>query len=81
NLGRPPRRLALVYFSGESDQLPETGAPVELDGRTIGFVGTALHHYQDGPIALVVVKRTLPDGFSVSIAGQTAQEAVLSAHN
>ncbi|MGI8677098.1 MAG: YgfZ/GcvT domain-containing protein [Jatrophihabitans sp.] len=74
NLGRPPRRLALVYFSGDSDELPETGAAVELDGRTVGFLGTALHHYEEGPIGLVVVKRNLAAGTSVSIAGQTARE-------
>ncbi len=32
NLGRPPRRLVLLHLSGESDELPEPGTPVELGG-------------------------------------------------
>src|SRR6266581_3147134 len=43
NLGRPPRRLVLVHFGGESDTLPAPGSPVEADGRTVGFLGTAVH--------------------------------------
>ena len=69
NLGRPPRRLVLVHLSGESDVLPPPGAPVELDGRSVGFLGTAAHHYELGPIALAVIKRTVPDDAPLSVAG------------
>jgi folate-binding protein YgfZ len=71
NLGRPPRRLVLLHLSGESDVLPSAGAPVELNGRTVGFLGTALHHYELGPIALAVIKRSLPDDSALIISGQT----------
>jgi tRNA-modifying protein YgfZ len=69
NLGKPPRRLVLVHLAGESDVLPEPGTPVELDGRTVGFLGTAVHHYELGPIALAVIKRTLPDDAALTVAG------------
>jgi len=69
NLGRPPRRLVLVHLSGESDVLPPPGTPVELDGRSVGFLGTAAHHYELGPIALAVIKRTVPDDAPLSVAG------------
>lgn len=69
NLGRPPRRLVLVHLSGESDVLPPPGTPVELDGRSVGFLGTAVHHYELGPIALAVIKRTVPDDASLTVAG------------
>jgi folate-binding protein YgfZ len=69
NLGRPPRRLVLVHLSGEADALPEPGTPVELDGRTVGFLGTAVHHHEYGPIALAVVKRSLPDDAPLTVAG------------
>jgi folate-binding protein YgfZ len=72
NLGRPPRRLVLVHLSGESDVLPEPGSPVELEGRTVGFLGTAVHHYDLGPIALAVVKRNLADDAALVVAGQRA---------
>jgi len=69
NLGRPPRRLVLLHLSGESDVLPPPGTPVELDGRAVGFLGTAVHHYELGPIALAVIKRSLPDDAALSVAG------------
>jgi folate-binding protein YgfZ len=71
NLGRPPRRLVLVHLSGESDALPEPGTPVEAGGRTVGFLGTAVHHHELGPIALAVIKRALPDDAALLVAGQT----------
>jgi folate-binding protein YgfZ len=61
NLGRPPRRLVLVHLAGESDVLPPPGTAVEHAGRSIGFLGTAVHHHELGPIALAVIKRSLPD--------------------
>ncbi|MFD0785664.1 YgfZ/GcvT domain-containing protein, partial [Micromonospora azadirachtae] len=62
NLGRPPRRLVLLHLDGVStDQPPAAGTPVTLDDRTVGFVGTAVHHYELGQIALAVVKRNVPE--------------------
>ena len=63
NLGRPPRRLVLLNLDGSVDRLPETGASVvTADGRLVGRVGSVAHHYQDGPIALAMIKRSLPPG-------------------
>jgi hypothetical protein len=72
NLGRPPRRLALLHLSGESDELPEPGTAIESGGRTVGFLGTAVHHFELGPVALAVVKRSLADGATLDIGGQDA---------
>ena len=72
NLGKPPRRLVFVHFGGESDSLPAAGSPIEVDGRTVGFLGTAIHHYELGPIGLAVVKRTLAEDAVMAIDGQTA---------
>jgi hypothetical protein len=69
NLGAPPRRLVLLHLSGESDELPPPGTPVELDGRPIGFLGTAVHHWELGPIALAVVKRAVADDAVLAVAG------------
>lgn len=62
NLGRPPRRLVLLHLAGESDELPDAGTPVESGGRVVGFVGTAVHHHELGPVALAVLKRSLAEG-------------------
>ena len=69
NLGKPPRRLVLVHLSGEYDELPAPGTPVEAGGRTVGFLGTAVHHHELGPIALAVIKRSLPDDSALTVAG------------
>ena len=72
NLGRPPRRLVLLHLSGERDELPAPGTPLVLDGRTVGFLGTAAHHHELGPVALGVVKRTVADGTVLDAAGTPA---------
>jgi folate-binding protein YgfZ len=69
NLGRPPRRLVLLHLSGEGDELPPAGTPLLLDGRTVGFLGTAAHHHELGPVALGVVKRSIPDTTVLDAAG------------
>jgi tRNA-modifying protein YgfZ len=59
----------LLHLSGERDELPPAGTPLVLAGRTVGFLGTAAHHHELGPIALGVVKRTVPDGTVLDAAG------------
>ena len=73
NMGKPPRRLVLLHLSGDSEQLPAPGSPVERDGREVGFVGTAVQHYEYGPIALAIVKRTVGPADQLAVAGHTAQ--------
>jgi tRNA-modifying protein YgfZ len=73
NLGRPPRRLALVHLDGiTTDNPPATGTDVTLDGRTVGFVGTAVRHHELGMIALVVLKRNVADDASLAIGESMA---------
>jgi len=60
NLGRPPRRLVFLHLDGTEESLPAHGAPVESDGRQVGFVTSSARHYELGPIALALVKRNTP---------------------
>jgi len=60
NLGHPPRRLVLLHLDGSEERFPAHGDAVVLDGKEVGFVGTAARHYELGPIATAVVKRTVP---------------------
>jgi folate-binding protein YgfZ len=69
NLGKPPRRLVMLHLSGDSEQLPAPGLPVERDGRTVGFLGSTAHHFELGPIALAVVKRAVALGDPLTVAG------------
>ncbi|BCJ59997.1 hypothetical protein Jiend_34190 [Micromonospora endophytica] len=74
NLGRPPRRLVLLHLDGvTTDLLPAAGTPVTLaEGRTVGFVGTAVHHHELGQIALAVLKRNVPDDAALRVGDSTA---------
>ncbi len=60
NLGRPPRRRVLLHFDEGDAQLPETGDPVLLGERAVGRVGTVTQHHELGPIALALLKRSVP---------------------
>ncbi|HEX7301403.1 folate-binding protein [Lentzea sp.] len=60
NVGRPPRRMLLLHLDGSADAQPETGDPVTLDGRAVGRVGSVALHHELGPIALALVKRSVP---------------------
>ena len=73
NLGRPPRRMVLLHLDGSRERLPAPGADIVREGRSIGRLGTAVHHFELGPIALAVIKRSTPDGESVEVVdGQAA---------
>ena len=80
NLGHPPRRLVLLHLDGSEDRLPGHGDQVlREDGTAVGFVGSAARHYELGPIALALVKRTVPVGATLTAAGiAAAQEAIVS---
>lgn len=77
NLGRPPRRLVRLHLDGSVDVLPESGAAVELDGRQVGFVGSAARHYELGPIALALVKRNVDTGAELLAGGVAASQEVI----
>lgn len=60
NLGKPPRHLVLLHLDGSAEGRPETGDPVTAGGRTVGRVGTVIDHHEFGPIALALIKRSIP---------------------
>jgi len=86
NLGRPPRRLVLLHLDGSGHVLPEAGAEIHdvagepgspEPGRVVGHVTSVARHHELGPVALAVVKRSVPvdaplvvdsDGGAVSAA-------------
>jgi folate-binding protein YgfZ len=76
NLGRPPRRLALLHLDGSAGDLPASHGEVRWQGRTVGFVGTAVQHYELGPVALAVIKRQVPETDVVEVGtGETVAPA------
>jgi folate-binding protein YgfZ len=78
NLGRPPRRLVLLHLDSGDDRLPEPGDPLLLDGRAVGRVGTVALHHELGPVALALVKRSVPvDAQLVAGADERAAPAAI----
>jgi folate-binding protein YgfZ len=75
NLGHPPRRLVFLDLDGVEVELPEGGAPITLEGAdlaaepspVIGHVTAAARHFEDGGIALGVIKRSVPTDAQLAV--------------
>lgn len=57
NLGHPPRRLVSLQLDGA---LPARGDVVRAGDTEVGTVIAAAQHYEQGPIALALVRRGTP---------------------
>ncbi|GAA3423046.1 folate-binding protein YgfZ [Streptosporangium nondiastaticum] len=77
NLGHPPRRLVFLHLDGSVDTLPRHGDPVTHDGAEVGFVGSAARHHELGPVALAMVKRTVPVDATLQAGGVAAAQEVV----
>lgn len=71
NLGRPPRRVVFLHLDGSGHVLPEPGDELRLGDKVVGRLTTVARHYEDGPIALAVVKRNT-DPTAVLASGPTS---------
>ena len=74
NLGHPPRRLVQLHLDGAT---PAAGAVVKLGEAEVGTVTSAAMHYELGPIALAVVKRSVDP--TVDLVVDVDGEAVAAA--
>ncbi|TFC11193.1 folate-binding protein [Cryobacterium algoritolerans] len=91
NLGHPPRRLVLLHLDGSDAVLPVHGDEVEAtkqlaDGETerrgVGVITSSARHHELGPIALAVIKRTVPADITLHVQSQgisvaAAQEVIV----
>ncbi|MCG2621533.1 folate-binding protein [Arthrobacter sp. I2-34] len=59
NLGHPPRRLVFLQLDGARTSLPAAGSEVRLGDRKVGTVTSVALHYEMGPVALAVIKRSV----------------------
>jgi folate-binding protein YgfZ len=80
NLGHPPRRLVRLHLDGSADELPSRGDVLQLDGRTVGFVGTVAQHYELGPVALGLLKRQVADDAAVVAASAEGMTVGAAGH-
>jgi folate-binding protein YgfZ len=77
NLGRPPRRLVFLHLDGSGHVLPEAGAGVVVAGREVGRMTSVARHYEDGPVALAVIKRSVPEDVDLLVDGIAAAQTVV----
>ncbi|MDQ1513804.1 MAG: tRNA-modifying protein YgfZ, partial [Microbacteriaceae bacterium] len=67
NLGRPPRRLVQLDLDGSEAVLPQPGDVVLLEDREVGAVTSVGLHHEEGPLALAVVKRSVPEDAPLTV--------------
>ncbi len=77
NLGHPPRRLVLLHLDGSDSVLPERGAPVLAGDAAVGAITSAALHYDEGPIALALIKRGVPVDAALTV--EVADGAIAAA--
>lgn len=71
NVGRPPRRLAFLHLDGAASILPAPGDEVLLAGESVGHVTSAARHFELGPIALAVIKRSAEPSAPLTVASES----------
>lgn len=79
NLGHPPRRLVMLHLDGSDSSLPAAGSPVTLDGTEVGRVTSSALHWNLGPIALAVVKRSADPSATLVVAPTGEGEVAVAA--
>ena len=77
NLGHPPRRMISLQLDGSDSVLPGRGAEVRAGDEVIGVVTSAALHYEDGPIALALVRRSAPSDGDLTV--QTSDGLIAAA--
>lgn len=93
NLGRPPRRLVFLHLDGSGHLVPAAGSAVRLPaadeassdvGAPVGVLTSVARHHELGPVALAVVRRSVPADAVLVVDGEdgpmaAAQEIVVPA--
>ena len=67
NLGKPPRRLAILQLDGLAGALPEPGAVVRLGERAVGVATSVVRHHDLGPMALALLRRGVPADAALAV--------------
>ncbi len=85
NLGHPPRRLVMLHLDGSEGVHPVAGdevlvpgeAEADAEAKVVGRVTSSALHYELGPIALAVIKRSVDP--TAELAVRTSDATVLAA--
>ena len=83
NLGKPPRRLAMLYLEGPVDELPQSGDDVVQQAESgtpqvVGTVTSAIRDSEEGPVALALLRRSTPADAVLHVGSfQAGQHAIV----
>ncbi len=82
NLGHPPRRLVLLHLDGSDGVLPSAGDEVSEGDRVVGQITSPALHFELGPIALALIKRSVDVGATLTVVAggvhiSAAQEVIV----
>ena len=82
NLGHPPRRLVMLHLDGSEAVLPKPGDGVLLADAVVGRITSSAMHFELGPIALAVLKRSADAAATLTVAADgtrvaAAQEVIV----
>jgi folate-binding protein YgfZ len=82
NLGKPPRRLTLLYLEAGDDELPKHGDEVQLADQNAGVIAASAQHYEYGPIALALIKRSVDPTATLQVNSFAAtQQPIIGTEN
>jgi hypothetical protein len=79
NLGHPPRRFTFLHLDGTGHDIPAAGDPVfllEANGpgeKQVGHITSVAQHFEAGPIALALLKRTVDSEADLIVVGENGQ--------
>jgi folate-binding protein YgfZ len=82
NLGHPPRRLVMLHLDGSDGVVPEAGSEVFAGEKSVGTVTSSALHFELGPIALAVIKRSVDPAAQLTVVADelriaAAQEIIV----
>ncbi|MFM1906062.1 MAG: hypothetical protein RIT32_858 [Actinomycetota bacterium] len=77
NLGKPPRRLTLLYLEAGDDLLPAHGDLVQVADQEVGVICNSVQHFELGPIALALIKRSIAETETVIVNGKSATQQLI----
>lgn len=82
NLGHPPRRLVMLHLDGSDNVVVDAGDEVRAGDAVVGRVTASALHFELGPIALAVVRRSTDPAATLTVVSSdgvvsAAQEVIV----
>lgn len=77
NLGKPPRRIVQLELDGSTNELPVIGDAVLLGDKVVGRITSVTQDYESGPLALAVIKRSVPIDAVLTAGTVSASQTVI----